>query len=188
MAAIAMASIARDKLTPVGALGIAAALAVAIAGYIAISTTMGIRAFYAGSIFAFYWTTIGKTELRELPAALMGSLCGIATATLFAMPISSMGGAGPLLGLLAIALALYFLLMRWIPMVVNPAYMLMLTVSAIPPVLAEKPFLSMAEAVCLAALYVGILVGVGQFLLTQGKGLLRGRFKAESVSKSGGPL
>jgi hypothetical protein len=71
------------------------------------------------------------------------------------------GTPGMVVALIGILLAIYALLMGWVPMLVNYAFMLMLTIATIPAVKAEAAFLGMACSVLLAAALLGALLLAG---------------------------
>ncbi len=149
---------------PLMGLAIVLGIVAVLAGYIGLAVLLNIKAFWAGSVLAWYWFTVGQGQLKALPAAVLGSLAGLAAAALFTLPPTILGGAGAWLGFAAVIVALWVLVMGWIPWVVNPAFMLMLTVATIPAILGGKAFPGMAVGVCFAAAYLGGIVGAVQFL------------------------
>lgn len=55
------------------ALLVLAAVVVAIGGYIALSTTLGIGEAYIGFVFVFYWLSLEQGKAQRLPAIVLGT-------------------------------------------------------------------------------------------------------------------
>ena len=66
-----------------------------------------------------------------------------------------------------VLLAIYALIMGWVPMLVNYAFMLFLTVGSIPELHGEATLGAMAWAVIVAAVYLWVLVTLGKKLASR---------------------
>ena len=134
---------------------------VGIAAYLTIGWLLGIAPLYAGFAFSLYFGGIRQSAPSELPAALLGSLGGVLTASLLATLPRAFGTIGLAIALGAIALSVYALIMTWAPMLFNYAFMLMLTIATIPVLQKEGQFVGMAASIVLAAALMGSLLLVG---------------------------
>ncbi len=153
----ASASPANGSLPPLKAVGVLTGLVVAIVGYLALAHSVGILATFAGMLFLFYWFACKAGAMDALPGALLGGLAGVLNGALFVLPGLD-AGMSTLLGLIVLIVAIYFLLVGWAPLIVNQAYMLMVTVSTIPAIGAPPQHVGMAVAMTLAAIYFGAIV------------------------------
>ena len=72
-----------------------------------------------------------------------------------------LGTVGLAIALGVIALSVYALIMNWVPMLVNYAFMLMLTIATIPALQAERRFVGMAASIVLAAALMGGVILIG---------------------------
>ena len=148
-------------LRPLPALGVLVLLIAALAGYVAAGSALGLKSLFPGTLLLFYWAAVKHFEMRELPAATLGALGGVLNASLFVILIPVMGqGIAALCALLLLAVALYCLLVGWLPHIFNNAYMLLITVASIPEILGTGRFAGMALAVLFGAAYFGGLVGL----------------------------
>jgi hypothetical protein len=140
------------------------AIIVALAAYIGLAVLLHIAAIFAGSLFLFFWTGVEKTAPAAFVPTLVGALGGIANAALFHPSVASSFGLDPtwaaIAGLIVIVLALYLLLMKTMSVLFNQAYMLFITVAAIPLLPDVKIFASMVEAVFLSAAFFGCIVWI----------------------------
>lgn len=148
-------------LTPVRGLAMLVAVVIGIGVYVGLAAALGIAPYSAGFIFLFYFGAILKADAAEMPSALIGALGGICLAALMHFLPASFGNTGFAAGLGLVLLAIYALLMGWVPILVNNAFMLFLTVLSIPAVLRDAQFVGIAAAVVLAAAYAGALLAIG---------------------------
>lgn len=143
------------------------ALVLVIAGvafYLALGGLLGIVPLYAGFAFSLYFGGINRSVPSEFPAALLGSLGGVAVAAMLALLPAMLGPLGLGIALGAIALSVYALIMNWVPMLVNYAFMLMLTIATIPALQSEGRFVGMAASILLAAALMGGVILIGGLL------------------------
>ncbi|MGC6328550.1 hypothetical protein [Rhizorhabdus sp. FW153] len=152
---------AAPGLTPAKGLIVLLGVVVGVATYLAIGGALGITPLYAGFAFSLNFGGLKHSDPKEFPAALVGSLGGIGMAAALHLLPEQFGTAGMVVALIGILLAIYALLMGWVPILVNYAFMLMLTIATIPAVKAEAAFLGMAGSVLLAAALLGALLLAG---------------------------
>ena len=131
-----------------------AAVIAAVVGFVAIGHFLHLVPLYAGFLFAWYWSSVDKVSFALAPASVIGAVGGVATAGLlqYAVVHWGIGGALAVLGL--IALALLVQIMNWLPIAINPAYMLFLTVTCAPLLQAGEDF---------RAVMLTLLVGCAYF-------------------------
>jgi hypothetical protein len=157
-AATAAATPARPTLAQ--ALLVLAAVVVGIGGYIALSTALGIREFYIGFVFVFYWLSLEHGKPQRLPAILLGTCFGLACAWLLQHAVHSPQVALLLpLFLAAVAFSIVCLVMGWLPWVMNTPAMLILTVFTIPHIQQGADFPRLYLALAFAVGYFGVFVG-----------------------------
>jgi hypothetical protein len=109
------------------ALGVVATIPI-VAPFVIASVALGIAThLFAGYLFALHWMVIKKMDLREFWPTLLGFLGGLGTAyLLFALP-QWMGAAGYVIAGIVILVALFLFNLEAAYIVINPAYMIMLT-------------------------------------------------------------
>ncbi len=164
----------KPKLTPGKAAIALVFVAICIAAYVGLALALAIEPFYPGFFFAFYFGGLKGGELGELPAAVIGSLGGLLVAALQQILPEHFGTAGLVVALLLIVAAIYALLIEWGAIVINNAFMLMLTVGTIPAVVTESAYLGMAESVVLAAVFLWSLLQVASLITARGKRAVQG--------------
>jgi hypothetical protein len=130
-----------------------AAVVAAVAGFVVIGSLLKLAPLYAGFLFAWYWASMDKVAFQLAPATVIGAACGIATAGLAQYAALHWGLAGGLAVLALIALALLVQIMNWLPLAINPAYMLFLTVTGAPLLQQGEDFRAVVAALGLAAIY-----------------------------------
>lgn len=145
------------SLSPLRALFVLLGAVVVISGYLALAYFLGIGSTFAGTLLVFYLFAVEGGEIRAFPKSLIGALGGLATASLFALPGLDADLAG-LAGLTVVLVAIYCLLIGFVPILFNQAYMLFLTVVLIPAVLLEADFMDMLAAMILSGAYFGSIV------------------------------
>lgn len=155
-------------MTPIKGLIVLAGVVVAVAALIGIATALQLSALYAGFLFALYWTGLCHADMDQFVSSVVGSLGGLALAyALSALPLELGSGLGMALALGLVLLAIYALIMGWVPVLVNYAFMLFLTVGSIPELHGEATLGAMALAVAVAAIYLWLLVTFGKKLASR---------------------
>ncbi|OCC25567.1 hypothetical protein MB02_02740 [Croceicoccus estronivorus] len=144
---------------------------VAVGLLIAIAAALGLSALYGGFLFVLYWTAFCHAQMDKFVPALIGSFGGLALAYgLQALPAALGAEAGMALALVLVLLAIYFIIMGWLPILVNNAFMLFLTVGTIPALHEGTTLSAIGQAIVVAAIYTFILVQVGTKLASKGAG------------------
>jgi hypothetical protein len=162
------------KLTPIQAAGILLGLVVVLAIYLYMAQILGLAALFTGNLVLFYWASFGELKLEALPATVIGALAGILNASLFSLLPPLIGPvAGIAVGAVLVLIAIYFILMRWLRLVFNDAYMLLVNVVLIPSVLAKGGFFQMSAAVLFSGAFWGGLVLVGAWIKARRSPLAR---------------
>lgn len=154
---------APEHLPPLKAFFVLLGLIVVVAGFLVLAHALGLLSVFAGMLLVFYWFACKSGELRALPSALLGGLGGILNGALFVLP-GIEPGLSALLGLIVVLVALYLMLIGVIPLIFNQAYMLLVTVSTIPALMAPPQHIGMALAITLSALYFGAIIGALKLL------------------------
>lgn len=154
-------------LSPIAAFGVLLGVIAVILGFLGLVVLLSITEVWAGFLFLLYWGGIHHLELKEYPAAILGSLFGL-------LLIYLAHNLGTILGLPDLSLPLflgvicavvYFQILGKFSLVINLAAMLFLTVGTIPQ-LAGLDILNIAKAVALSALYFGLLAAIGNTVIT----------------------
>ena len=152
--------------SPLAAFGVLLGVIAVILGFLGLVVLLSITEVWAGFLFLLYWGGIQHLELKEYPAATLGSLFGL-------LLIYLAHNLGTILGLPDLSLPLflgvictvvYLQILGKFSLVINLASMLFLTVGTIPQ-LAELDILNIAKAVALSALYFGLLAAIGNTML-----------------------
>lgn len=152
-------------LTPLKGIGVLLGVIVAVAALVGIGMALELSALYGGFLFVLYWTGFCHAEIDKFLPALVGALGGLAMCYLMkTLPVTLGGTVGMAIALGLILLAIYALIMGWVPLLVNNAFMLFLTVGTIPALQEGITLSQMARAVVVAAIYVGGLVLLGKKL------------------------
>lgn len=138
-----------------------------LGGFVALGALLGLTSLYAGFLLLWYFSSIDVLEPGALPPLAIGALCGTATAWLMQIAVATWGatGAVPVLGL--ILAALYCQLVGWLPLAVNRAYMLYLTVMAAPLMQAREDFAATCLVIAVATAYFGGLAIVARIVATR---------------------
>ena len=141
------------------------ALLCVIAGvvfYLWLGGLLGIAPLYAGFAFSLYFGGLKQSAPGELAPSVVGSLGGVGVAAMLALLPGVLGTAGYAVALGTIALSVYFLIMGWLPVLVNYAFMLLLTIATISALPKDgKLFVGMAESILLGAALMGALIVLG---------------------------
>jgi hypothetical protein len=152
--------------SPLAAFGVLLGVIAVILGFLGLVVLLSITEVWAGFLFLLYWGGIQHLELKEYPAATLGSLFGL-------LLIYLAHNLGTILGLPDLSLPLflgvictvvYLQILGKFSLVINLASMLFLTVGTIPQ-LAELDILNIAKAVALSALYFGLLAAIGNTMM-----------------------
>lgn len=143
----------------VPALAMLVALVPLIALFMWLAATLGIAKFqFAGFLFILYWTGIKGMAPAAFWPSLLGFLGGLALAFLVHVLPPMLGTVGFAIVGLGVALATWLLIREQAAMLVNHAFMVMLTIGTSPAFGARGDYAAAAIAILLGALYAGALV------------------------------
>lgn len=150
-------------MTPGKGLLLLGAVVLVVGGFIGINHALGIAEFWGGFLFLLYWS-LDHMKFEKLPTVITGALFGLLLGYLLqALPIHLGAAAGGLTFLAIILVVIYCQIMGWVPIAVNMAAMLFLTVGTIPAIQAHVNFANLLAAVVLGiAYFVGLLWIVGR--------------------------
>jgi hypothetical protein len=141
-----------------------------IGGYIAIGVAAGIAPLYAGFLILWYFGSVDNLESKSLPALFLGALAGLATSWLVQYGAGHWGTFGALPGLAIIIVAIVFQLAGWLPLVINRAYMLYVTVMGAVTLQLHEDFGQVALAIVAGTLYFGGIVYLGKLVMAKRAG------------------
>jgi hypothetical protein len=145
--------------SPMQALIILVAIVPIIAGLIVLSQVAGVGKFlFVGFVFVLYWTGIKAMAPAEFVPSLAGALGGLALAYLIHALPPAFGLAGVILVAAAILLAIYLLVLGRASVLINNAFMLVLTVATCSAFKTDRDYAAAAIAIIISALYAGGLV------------------------------
>lgn len=147
--------------TVVQAMGMLVAIAVAVFGYATLCSVLGIALIHGGFLFLFYWAGIRAAAFGELIPSALGALGGIGLAWLVMTLPAQMGTAGYAVIAVAIVACIFMMIRGHLPVLINNAFMLFLTVFTIPGVAGPTAFVQAAASVLIASgLALLVLLGV----------------------------
>lgn len=148
-----------EALSPVKGLAVLGIVIIAVAAFIGISNAIGLPSFFGGFLFVFYFTGLCHAAPDKFAPSVAGAFFGLGMAwTLSQLPVT-MGMPGMVVALGVVVFAIYSLIMGWLPLIVNNAAMLFLTVGTIPALHQAATLGEMARSVLLAvALLGGVLL------------------------------
>ena len=157
---------------PAQAVLVILALVPIIGIFYAIGSALGVASFlFFGFIFVLYWAGIKGMNPAEFAPALCGSLGGLGMAFLLHSLPTVLGMAGMAIAVTGVVVAIYLLIRGQASLIVNNAFMLLLTLGN--PIIFERDadFAAAAVAIVTAAAYVGGLA----FLMKRFSGGLRAK-------------
>jgi hypothetical protein len=115
---------------------------------------LGAEAFFASFTLLWYWATVEKAEFSGLPASVIGALVGVALAWQSGWFVSHYGMPnGLIMGIVPIVIALFLVIMNWVPMVFNGSAMLFLTILGAPAIAKTADFVLLSKAVVMGAVF-----------------------------------
>lgn len=135
------------------------AVVVVIAAYLALAMWLGVVEYWAGFLFLTQWGLMEQCKVDRLPQ----SICGAVVGTLIAFTPSQLplllGTTPGLIVMLAIMLwAIYAMIIGWLPLFVNAAAMVFLTVVTIPEIVKGATPLGILEGLAAGVIFFG---GIG---------------------------
>ncbi|HOM15512.1 MAG TPA: hypothetical protein PLB41_19590 [Rubrivivax sp.] len=147
---------AAAQITPAKALGLLVVIAAVVTGFVALTAAVGNHEAWAGFLFLLYWSMVEGMKTEALPKSILGALAGLGIASLLFLLPDRLGSTPGLLAFLVVILVLVYLQLRSrLPMAINPATMIYLTVATIPHVQAHASFTQTLGALLLGVAYFG---------------------------------
>jgi hypothetical protein len=121
---------------------------------------LGVKSFFASFTLLWYWATVEKAEFKGLIPSVVGALVGVGLAWQMQICLAKFGMPnGLLIGLVPIVIALFVVIMNWLPVALNGSAMLYLTVLGAPAFTVSKPdFVELCEAIVLGAIFFAAVV------------------------------
>jgi hypothetical protein len=140
---------------PVGAV-VTGIVVFAVVSWIVIAARLKLPSYGAALLVFWYWTSLGRTDPRTLPAALIGGLAGIGI--IFALKaLLTLGVIGIGLGVLMFAVAILVDIMRWAPWAVNSCALLFTTVIGVPAIMNGTDFRELVATFALGSGYLALI-------------------------------
>ncbi|WP_205967769.1 hypothetical protein, partial [Paraglaciecola sp. 20A4] len=99
------------------------------------SLALNITSFFASLLFLWFWAGVEEANFDRWLPTLVGAFTGLLLALQIKYLPEELGTTGLIVSLLIVTLAVYVHIMDWIPVALNKAAMLFLTVFAAPPIL-----------------------------------------------------
>jgi hypothetical protein len=145
------------------------AVVVVIAAYLGLTFVLGIKQYWVGFVFLSQWGLMEQCRTDRLPHSIGGAVAG----TLIAFTPSQLPlllGATPgLVVMLAIMLwAIYAIVIGWLPLLINPAAMIFLTVITIPEIVAGAAPLAIMEGLAAGVIFFGGIGLIGTAIARRG--------------------
>lgn len=144
------------QITPVKALSLLAVVVIVVAGFLVLTAAVGNHEAWAGFLFLLYWSMVEGMKPESLPKSIVGALVGLGIASLLFLLPERLGNTPGLLAFLVVILVLVYLQLRGrLPLAINAATMIFLTVATIPHVQAHASFTQTLGALLLGVAYFG---------------------------------
>lgn len=138
--------------------GLAAIVVVVVVGFILLANAVHLGPAYAGLLYFWYWVVIEEAKPRAMPSSLLGALLGVGTAALLQWAVLSHQPIAIIGVLVLIVAAIVVDVMKLLPFAINGCFMLFLTVASAPLIQGSENFVTVVEAMLLAAVYFGLIV------------------------------
>lgn len=137
-------------------------LAVIVAAYLGLEAWLGVKEYWVGFLFLSQWGLMEQCRMDRLPASIFGAATGL----LIALAPSQLPlFLGMTLGLTVTAVvtlaATYSLIMGWLPLFINAATMIFLTVITVPQIAQGSTPTSLLAGLATGVLFFGGLGLVG---------------------------
>jgi hypothetical protein len=135
---------------------------VVIAAYLGLAMLLGIKEYWVGFLFLSQWGLMEQCKVARLPQSIGGAVAG----TLIAFTPSQLplllGTTPGLIVMLAIMLwAIYAMVIGWLPLIINAAAMIFLTVITVPEIVQGSRPLGIIEGLVAGVVFFG---GIGLIL------------------------
>jgi len=136
-----------------------------VAAFVALNYWIGVVDFWAGFLFVLYWSSVEHLKVERLPHCIVGAIVGLLVSYAMQTLPLTMGIVGALIPLSVIIVMVYCQVMGWLPVVVNTASMLFLTVATMPALQTHGNFISVFSGLGMGiAFFVTLVVGGGKLM------------------------
>ena len=115
-------------------------------------------ALVGGFMMLWYWANNEQLEIKRLPAAIIGAVVGIGLAWFLVYGATNFGGAGMAISLLLLLGALYLDIIKKLPLFINAATMLYVTLAAAPLVQLHVNWAELVLSTVIGGLFFGGVV------------------------------
>ena len=142
------------KPTVVEGMIVTSAITMGIIGWILLgSLALNVTSFFASFLFLWYWAGVEEAKFDRWLPTLVGAFTGLILALQIKYLPEAFGTAGLIVAILIVTLAVFVHIMDWVPVALNKATMLFLTVFAAPPILESINPIEVAIATAGGAIF-----------------------------------
>lgn len=144
---------------PAAALAILAVVVVIIVAWIALALQfITDKSLFGGFLMLWYWANNGGLEIKNLPAAILGGVVGIALAWFLVYGAQTWGAVGMGASLVALLAALFLDIRKSLPLLINGSTMLYLTVAAAPLIQLQVDWTQLVLSTVVGGVFFGLVV------------------------------
>ncbi|MEH3099954.1 hypothetical protein [Sphingomonas adhaesiva] len=154
-------------LTKAQSAGITLGVVLLIVGFLLIGAWLALAPLYAGFLLLWYFGSVDVLDAKALPALAIGAVAGTLTAWLLQAGVARAGAIGAVPALTVIVAAIFCQLLGRLPIAINRAYMLYVTVMAAPLLQRQERFDHVLLTIAVATLYFGGAVMLGRHLMAR---------------------
>jgi hypothetical protein len=131
----------------------------AIVGWLVLGTKVfGVSSYFASFLFLWYWAAVEQADFKQWPQCVIGALVGLGLAWQSAFLPLHFGVPGMIGGITVLLAAIYVQIMNWVPIAINRATMLYLTVLGAPALLAKLDVIETGVAIAGSAVFFASVV------------------------------
>lgn len=137
---------------------------VLVAVFVGLNSWIGIADFWAGFLFVLYWSGVEHLKMEKLAQCIVGAALGLLVSYGLQTLPHMLGTLGIVIPLAVIILMIYCQVMSWLPILVNTATMLFLTVATMPALQMHGNFISVFSGFGIGVVFFVTLVVGGNAL------------------------
>lgn len=137
---------------------------VLVAVFVGLNYSIGVVDFWPGFLFVLYWSGVEHLKMEKLPHCIVGASLGLLVACALQTLPHTLGPMAVAIPLSAIILMVYCQVMGWLPVLVNTATMLFLTVATMPALQMHGNFISVFSGFGIGVTFFVVLAIVGNKL------------------------
>ena len=152
---------AAAPMTPTKGLLVLLGVIVVIGAFVWLCLAVGTRQFWTAFVFLLCWASVEHMAFDKLAHCVVGGLAGLMLAWSEHLLPGWLGDSGKLVFFGIILVAVYAIIMGWVPVLINFAFMLFLTIGTIPAVQQGLDFPGAFTAMALGMVFFPLLVWVG---------------------------